>query len=65
MLAQCEMCKAPPVGVLLGGTGVYRNASQSVPQVSVLLSSSRYWQQCARAEPAIAATFCAEADHVD
>jgi hypothetical protein len=65
MLACSVFCKAAPVGVLLGGTGVHRNVMQRAPQVSALLSASWDRRQYADADPAISVTACAEADHVD
>jgi hypothetical protein len=65
MLAGSVICKVPPVGVLLGGSGIYGTVSQRAPQVGVLLRSSQDWDGFNAAIPVLSVSPLAEADHDD
>lgn len=60
-----SICKAQPVGVLLGGSGIYGSVTQRAPQVSALLHSSQDWKAISCATPVTQVTSLAEANHDD
>lgn len=65
MFTCSSICKAQPVGVLLGGSGIYGSVTQRAPQVSALLRSSRDWKAISGATPVNSVGLLAEVDHDD
>lgn len=66
MLTSSLVGRSPPVGVLLGGSGISRATVQHAPQVcALLLCQSKNRQSFSCAVPAIAVELRVEANHAD
>jgi hypothetical protein len=65
MLTGSVICKLAPVGVLLGGSGIYSTVLQRAPQVSALLCFAQDLDELSSAIPVHTVAPHAEVDHDD